>query len=302
MNNREQAKITTLKGTLTFMNDNNSKWATVPLITSKFATFKTNLDDTEKKSALAGNDNAGFSEAKKKAKDLFADEAASLCGFAFLEWQTSNVQLAQQCLQAVTDYTSVSDSECGSIGLKMYNLLNDNILLISPDAVSPTDVADLLILLTKFNDTQGSSESVHSTSPVATANFKSALAVSMSDLNSLKSAGKKVRNTEPDFFKNLLAVTKISTVNVHHTHILINVKNKVNLKPLKNVIATFSNSGKTAQSDDIGNIIIDVFPGGTTTVTLTLPGFENYIATLQILSGKDNLFEIQMSPVIVVTP
>ena len=299
MTKTEQAKLTTLKGTASFMAENNALWISVPLIVTANSNYNDAFDDTTTKSADAGNDDSGYSDAKTLAKTIFADEASSLCGYAAMVWISSNPELYKQCLQEPTDYLSISDSDCASVGLKMYNLLNDNIASLTDDYVSAIDVKNLEKLLNTFTTTQGSSDSAHTTSPVATSDFKLALAYSMLQITNLKKAARKVKVTQPEFYKKLLAVTKVATINIHHTHIHINITDSTSLLPLPKVVATFSNSPKTAESDIKGNIVIDIFKGGNTTITLRLAGYHDFVAILNIASGKDNIFNLQMIPGVV---
>ena len=292
MTNLEQAKITTLKGVQTFMGGNAAIYSGVPLIVTANANFNTAFADTLAKAAAADSDNKGYSEAKKIAKQNLAQTASALCGFAMLDWQTSKPELAAQCLDAESDYTAVSDSECGTAAQNMYELLANN--PINPDNVSPADITNLLAVITTFNNTQGSSESVHATSPQLTVAFKAALAYSMKKTDDLKTAAKKVQLTQPEFYAQLLAVSKVSTVSIRHNHLHIIVRDKTTGNPLEGVVATFKGSVKTAASDANGSIAFDTFRAGDTTVTLTKTGYINYIAQLHIGTGKDTIFNADM--------
>ena len=295
MNNQEQAKLTTLKGTQTFMTSNAGIYSGIPLIVSANTDFNTALTITLAKAAAADTDNSGYSEAKKIAKQALAQSAAALCGFAKLDWETSQPELAAQCLDAETDYFAVSDSECATSAQNMYNLMFNNV--INPDNVSPADLVHLQTLITTFNATQGSSDSIHAASPELTAAFKAALATSMKKMGNLKIAARKVQLTQPDFYAQLLAVTKVATVSVHHTYLHITVRDKNTANAIQGAVATFKGNTKTATTDDSGSIAFDTFRAGDTTLTLTKAGYNTYTALIHLNSGKDNIFTIDMMPV-----
>ena len=56
---------------------------------------------------------------------------------------------------------------------------------------------------------------------------------------------------------------------------------------------------KTAESDIKVNIVIDIFKGGNTTITLRLAAYQDFVAILHIASGKDNIFNLQLTPIVV---
>ena len=160
--------------------------------------------------------------------------------------------------------------------------------------MSATELLAYKQLVDDFTGAQGSSDAAHEAKPEAVAAFKKALALSMKKSKRLTKACKKVRKTQPKFYDSLLLIAEIGTITVRHTHIHLTVKNALTGLGLAGVVATFSNSAKTATSDVDGHIVIDGFRGGNTTATFRKAGFADLVVVLHINAGKDNVLVVEM--------
>ena len=298
MTNREQAKMTMYSGLNTFLTDN----AVVYAANLAFTTEKTKFDavylQVKKFAAKTGTDNSGFSVDKEQAKAEMAKKAATLSGFAKVRFGDLNQpDLAGQLHVTDTDYTSAADSASVTLAQAAKNLMNDNIAVLAPDYVTPIDLTDLNILITDFQNAQGASDAAHQTEPQDTSAFKDALTPVDDSIDNMKLLGRFYQDTGAEFYNELLLVTALPAVNVHHTNVNVTVTASEDGHTLANATGTLSNSDKTGTSDLSGQMTIEEVLAGDAVLTVNATGRKQVQTQLHINRGKDNDLSVVMEVV-----
>ena len=243
----------------------------------------------------ANADNSGYSTLKLTAKKAMAEEAALLCGLAYVCFENLGKQeLSAQMHITETEYAHASDAQAATLAQTVYNVMNDNIALLQPDYVTAAQLAVLQQLITTFQNTHGTAVAVHQTNPADTAAFKSAIAQTDEALANLLILGKVYKATNPDFYTQLELASKMPPVNIHHTFLTVTVTAKEDASPVTGAVATLSPSGKTATGDANGIIIIEQVRNGNAELILTAPGHKAINMPLTIERGRDNAVSVTM--------
>ena len=298
MTNREQAKMTMYAGVDTFLTDNAAVYAANVAFTTEKAKFDNAYIQVKNMAAKTGTDNSGFSIAKEQAKAEMAKKAATLSGFAKVRFIDLNEpDLAGQLNVSDTDYTTPADSESVTRAQSARDLLGANLPDLIPDYVSPLDLTALGTLITDFQNAQGASDAAHQTEPQDTSAFKDALAPMDDSIDNLLLLGRFYQDTQAEFYNELLLVTQLPPINVHHTNVNVTVTASEDGHAIANATGTLSNSDKTGTSNLSGLMTIEEVLAGDAVLTVNATGRKQVQTPLHIDRGKDNDLGVVMEVV-----
>jgi hypothetical protein len=293
MTNREQAKMTMYAGTDTFLTDNVAVYTGNVAFETEKAKFDAAYVLVKKVAAKTGTDNSGFSEEKNLAKTEMAKQAAKLSGFAKVRFEDlGELDLAGQLHIGDSDYTHLSDSQSVTRAQATHDLLNANLAMLTPDYVTAANITALDTVIGDFESAQGSSDAVHQTEPEDTSAFKDSLPVIDKSLGNLKLLGRFYEDTASEFYNELLLVTQIPPVNVHHTNVNVKVTATEDGHPIANATGALSNSDKTGESDLNGVLHIEEVRSGDAVLTVSATGRKTLQQQIDIERGTDNNFNV----------
>ena len=108
--------------------------------------------------------------------------------------------------------------------------------------------------------------------------------------------GKAFRTSQPLFYKDLIAVTKLPPIIVHHTPLVITVINKITKQAILNAKAEtqLPKNIKTEVADSEGIIIFDTIRQGNQTITISAPGHNSVTIQINIHRGQNNTITIEL--------
>ena len=265
-------------------------------VSSMVDLFDKNRLASIKSATAAGVDNKGFSQDKLDAKFEMSFQAACLAGSAQVKLESlGKNSIARQMHSAETYYMQAADSEASTEVRALHDLLVDNLSVLTPDYVSAAQLLDLQSLITVFMTTQGSSAAVHRISPELTQVFNNDLAACKKNGVDLKKLIKKYKKSNNLFYKSVVDVMKPKNT-VHHTDIDLLVIDALTELPIKDAVATFSDSAKTGISKEDGSLLVEEIFHGEKTMTVISTDHLPSVTTVNIISGKTNSFKIMLTP------
>lgn len=267
-------------------------------VSDEVASFETNRLATLKSSAAAGIDNSGFSQEKLDAKLEMSFTASCLAGTAQVKLDALGKNaISKQIHSGETYYSNAPDAEASTEAQALHNVLFTNLLILTPKYVSDTQLVSFQLLITKFMTTQGSSDAIHKISPELTQTFKNDLDACKKNTTNIKKLIKKYKKTNNVFYKSMIDVMR-PKITVHHTDVDLLVIDESTGLPVKDAVATFSDSTKTGTSKDDGSLLVEEIFHGEKTMTILSVDHLPSITLVNIVSGKTNSFKIALTPIL----
>jgi hypothetical protein len=162
--------------------------------------------------------------------------------------------------------------------------------------VTAGNLSDLQTLINTYSQKQGSSDNAHQLEPVDTAAFKASFVPVDKSIDKLLLLGRFLIDTpDEELYNQLVAVTNIPAVNIHHTIVSITLRKKEDSSIIANGAAALSNTAKAGVRNFEGIITFEhVKSGPGVIVTATAPGRKQTQVPVTIERGRDNNFDIMM--------
>lgn len=297
MNVNENAKTTMYSGYKALLDKSSSIYSANIGFLDQKTLFDTTYADLIAKAGNVGINLTGFTDNKDIAKEQLAEQTSDLCGFAFIKLESLGLHdISEQLLINPTDYVRLTDSQAGITAKKMYKLMNDNQLLITDDYVTVAQLTALLAAITAFITSKGTTTQLHKTSPADTKAFKDAFEPVDNAIFGALTMGKAFRTSQPVFYADLVAVTKLPPIIPHHTPLEITVIDKSNKQSVITAKAEtqLPKNIRTEIADSAGIIIFTTIRQGVQTITVSAPGYKSVTFQITILRGQDNAITIEL--------
>ncbi len=249
------------------------------------------------KASKAGIDNKGFSADKLEKKNLLADEAALLSGYAFVKWGPTKLNkpaFALQCHTFATDYLGIADVECTALAQAAHDLMFNN----SGDLTGYVAAGDLTHLQTTINNftaADGSSQSVNAASPADTAAFKTALRNENKCIPDLLFMVRPFKTINKTFYDKVVLLCELPAVSVLHTDVIVTVLKTENNEVITDAHGTLSNTKKTDDTDIHGELEIDEVHSGKAILTITQPDRVTIVEEITIQIKHVNHYTVHMT-------
>ena len=245
----------------------------------------------------AAADNSGYSVDKLIGKDEVSQMAAELCARCIVQMTIIGNNAVKNSLKsAVSYYLSASDAVCVTRLMSVYNVMETNLLLITPEYLTAAQLVTFLAKINSFRTMKGSTTFVNTNMPVLTAQLKTDLAETNLSIASLKLLSKKYKTTNTLFYDGLWAACKMPAVAVRHTPLTITLVSESTGEVLPGVQGTLTKSKQLPISSVAGIMLYTNVQGGKATGTFAKPGFETKIVEMPIVSGKANSFFVNLTP------
>lgn len=291
----EIAKIGTGNTLNTYIDNNSTVFAGNDAFAEEVTRLKTSLKGANELATLLAVDNTVYSTQKLQAKNNMANLAADLCGFAQVCLnKIGKTKEASQLHISVTDYSIGTDTESKTMAQTAHDLLANVIGDISPKYVTVQDLTDLQGLIDTFSNIQGASSVVQIGTPEQRKNFKNVVFEMMLAIADLKLMARKYKNTNPEFYKQFIALSTVPKVHVHHTTVSVIVKSKTDNSAINNATGSLDNSNKTGVSDVSGLMFIEQVRNGNAMLTIKASGYTDYSALVNLVGGQENHFDVFM--------
>ena len=293
----QNAKSTTYLGLKSFLEKNSAVYIGKPAFLEQTTGFDTNYSDLITKAGKVGINLTGFTDQKDIDKEQLAQETSDLCGFAFIKLEALGLHdISAQLLINPTDYSHLTDSQAGITAQKMQKLMFDNQTLITDNYVSLLQLTALQTTITAFKKSKGTSTSLHKTSPEDTKAFKDAFEPVDNAVFGALTMGKSFRLSNPLFYAELVAVTKLPPIINRHTPLVITTINMSTKQPIINANAEVAlrKNTKTEIADTKGIITFPTMNSGVQIITISAPGYKTITIHLNIIRGYDNAITIEL--------
>ena len=265
-------------------------------ITAKAVLFNTNSSNAVASAAAAYISNAGFSQEKLTAKETLSFTVAYMSGNAQVKLdEISKQSISMQLHDAETYYLKAADAECAAHAQASCDVMKTNQALITNDYVTMTEITDLQALIVNFLSIQGTSEEMHTVSPQLTKKFKDDLQLTKQNAKDIIKLSKRYKKTNSGYYNSLVDLAK-PKIAVQHTNVIIFVHNAITGVGINAAEASFSNSKKTGTSTSDGMLNVDEISGGNPMLSVKATGYHPYLGMIHIASGKDNNFNIPLTP------
>lgn len=299
MNNRQAAQETRNIATCEFL--------TVPANAAiyagnvAFSTISTKMQADSAAAVIAGTnaaaDNTGYSLDKVIAKDAVSQVAAQLCASSIVQLLIlGNNALAKSLNGAATYYSTVKDAICTNRLMSVYNVMFDNLALITSDYLTAAQLATFLTKINTYTTTKGSSTLRNNNSPVLTKTFNTAMKLTSTDVATIKELAKFYKTTQPVFYAGIMKACKMGAVTVRHTPVLINVANASDGSVVSGAESTLTKSKEVLFSNINGVIKYVKVSAGSATGTIAKVGFITRILPMEIVRGVTNTFNVALVP------
>ena len=291
MTTSEQAKETMVNTFENTVDTNSSVYATNEDFKDEVLAFKAALADHRLKSSAAHEDNKGFSLMKLNEKEILAELVSRLSGKAYVRLTNLGmVDVAETLHIEPSDYSHASDGECDHLSQAAHDILFENLTVLSPRTITAVMLTALKDEIIKFRQTQGSSERVHLVSPDLTRAYKESFKPLMKRIKNIKLLVRDYKTSNNEFYTNVMASSKIPTINIHHTHVEVYCYKKSTGRLMEGVVFTLAKSNKSATTDWEGMAEIDEVRGGKDVLTGVFQDKTIYTAHIVIRSGRLNHF------------
>ena len=264
------------------------------------AKFLTAHDDLNAKAVVAGVNLTGFTTTKDDGKITMAQQMAMLCGFAFVKLSDlGKTELVAQLFISPTDYAYIADAKAGVRAQAMHDLLFANLTLLTPDYVTAAQLTAVQELITSFVNAKGNTTSLHAVSPVDTKAYHDAFKVVDNIIDSALLMGKAFKAANPEFYDELVKITKLPPVIHRHTILNIKVIAKVGASPVPQASAEIKigKIDKKASANEIGLIEFPRIMCGQQTATITAPGFKKELVEIYIQRSQENDIIVELEAI-----
>ena len=296
MTNTQQAKMTGYKGLKEFLElpaNITIYEGNVPFNTGA-GDFATDNAENLRLASVVTADSSGFSTQKKAAKLDMGELGIIIGGAAFGRFNKIGKQsLAEQMHYNITDYTDPADATSAALARAAHKVMNDNIADLT-DFVSPAQLLAFMNAIIKFEKTTGTSSSAHKATPTERILFKKSFKTVDATIESQKLYALFFKKDHNEFYVNFMALAEMPTVNIHHTDISTHITNLADGTPIENATITETRTEKAESSDYEGNATIEEVSAGKNVIDITAPGKKTVSLHINVKSGKDNHFNIQM--------
>jgi len=264
------------------------------------AKFLTAHDDLNAKALAAGVNLTGFTTTKDDDKTTLAQQMAMLCGFAYVKLSDlGKTELVAQLFISPTDYIAIADAKAGVRAQAMHDLLLANLTLLTPDYVTAAQLTAVQSLITSFVNAKGNTTSLHAVSPVDTKAFHDAFKVVDNIIDSALLMGKAFKDANPEFYDELVKITKLPPVIHRHTILNIKVISKIGGHPVPTAAAeiVIGKTDKKALANEAGLIEFPRIICGQQTATITAPGFKKELVEIYIQRSHENDIIVELEAV-----
>ena len=299
MNNRQAAQETRNIATCEFL--------TVPANAAiyagnvAFSTISTKMQADSAAAVIAGTnaaaDNTGYSLDKVIAKDAVSQVAAQLCASCIVQLLIlGNNALAKSLNGAATYYSTAKDAICTNRLMSVYNVMFDNLALITSDYLTAAQLATFLTKINTYTTTKGSSTLRNNNSPVLTKTFNTAMKLTSTDVATIKELAKFYKTTQPVFYAGIMKACKMGAVTVRHTPVVVTITDASTTGVLAGVAGTLTKSKELPKSNIAGVMTYARVSAGNATATFAKAGYITGIKALDILRGKTNALSVALVP------
>lgn len=298
MDNKEQAKMTRLNTTTTYLAEPTiaAMYATDNAFKAMVAKIVSSQTEVAALAAKTGADNSGYSQQKMNAKLDMSFDAAVYSGNAYVHFEEAGKHdLSSQCHINSSDYSSLADSAAAALAQEAHDFLNSHIAELSPDSVTAANLTDLQAKINTFIATQGTSGVVHQVSAADTAAFKAALAVADDRIAKLLILAKKYKKSNANFYDKLILATTLPPVNIHHTNLIVTVVNATTKVAVAGATIAIEGSIKTATTDVNGIAKLEKIKAGNSNVTIAAAGLTAKTIIIAVQRGKDNAINVELN-------
>lgn len=297
MTNYQQAQMTRNTGTCVFLAANTAATTGDTAFIAAATKMETDTASADIAADAAAADNTGYSVDKLISKDEVGQMAAELCARSIVQMIIIGNNAVKNSLKsAVSYYLGASDAVCVTRLMSVYNVMNTNLLLITPEYLTAAQLVTFLGKINSFRTMKGSTTFVNTNMPVLTAQLKTDLAQTSLTIASLKLLSKKYKTTNTLFYDGLWAACKMPPVAIRHTPLTITLVNVITGEVVAGVQGTLTKSKQLPISSVAGIMLYTNVQGGKATGTFAKPGFETKIVEMPIASGKANNFFVNLTP------
>ena len=234
---------------------------------------------------------------KYTAKNDASKLAADLCANSQVKLNLlNNLTLSQSLNSAITYYSKASDAVCASRLMGVYKVMSDNIELITPDYLTPDQLAELLIKITKFTNLSGQTSAVNNGATALTKQFKSDLKTINANVKTIIKLVNKYEIANPKFYNEMIEACKMPAITKLNTIVSINVIDAESKGVLAKVAGTLTKSKEKPESNVAGIMLFNNVLAGTATLSFTLKDYITKLLTINIKRGKLNKFNVSLTP------
>lgn len=245
----------------------------------------------------AAADNTGYSLDKSIAKDSASAMGAQLCAGCIVQLKMlGNNALANSLHGAATYYSGTKDAICTNRLMSVYNVMNDNLALITTDYLTAAQLTTFLASINTYTTTKGSSTTVNNNSPVLTKAFNTAMKLTSEDVATLKELSKFYEISHPVFFAGINKACKMPAITVRHTPVVINVTDASTAAVLPGAESMLTKSKEVLVSDIYGVIKYTKMSAGLSLGTISKPDYITKILPMDIIRGVTNTFNVALVP------
>ena len=266
-----------------------------------FSTIATKMTTDSAAAVVAGTnaaaDNTGYSVDKMVSKEIVSQMAAQLCASCIVKLDLlGNNALSNALNSAATFYSSAKDAVCTNRLMSVYNVMDENLALITADYVTAPQLATFLTKINNYAATKGSSALVNNNSPVLTKTYATAMKQTTTDVRTIKELAKFYKTTNPTFYAGVMKACKMPAVPVRHTPLVVTITDASTTGVLAGVAGTLTKSKELPISNVAGIMTYATILAGSTTATFAKTGYITVIKTLDILRGKTNTLSVALVP------
>ncbi len=296
MNNEAQARLTRNGIVNSYLAKNAAVFATDVAMKTISAKFVKDTDVAAAASIEAEIDNTGYSAEKLLAKTTASITAAELCGNCQVKLDISENTIVSSSLHAaVTYYSTVAAALCCSRLMGVYNILLENLTLITSDYLTAAQLESFLEEINTYKELVGRAGMVIGGETVATKLAESTLKVTNADLVTMQKAALKYKSKNPTFYKGLIKSIKIPTISVRHTPVVVTVFDAVTKELIGGVSVKMTKSKETHVTNLEGIMTSNTVSAGNTMATLDKLGYFSTLKQWKILRGQINEFTVYLT-------
>ena len=289
MKNTAQARYTRNETVKTYLFDRASVFAGDVSMTTIFAKFNSSISASMTSSIAAEMDNTGYSSEKHIAKLKVCNTAAELSSNAQVKLDILGMIIISKSLHGtMTYFFSAADALCVSRLMGDYEIMLENLALLTPDYLTAVMLTGFLGEINTFKGLRGSTALINGGHTVLTKQAAADLNITFKDIVTLKKSALKYKTSNATFYNGLMQACKIPTITVHHTTANLDIIDAVTKIPLGGVSGTMSKAKGAQISNPEGVLFFPALLSGHSTGILSKTGYISKLINMDIMQGVNN--------------
>ncbi len=296
MNNLQLAQELMHTSLNNFIDSNAPIYAADAAMQNAITGFKNKLAEIKACGDFLATDKKALTQKMLDAKLELASTISTQCKIAIIGMKNAGVDLSSVQFELHNSaYVKMPHAEFVHVVNQNRDLLSNNLATLTPTYFTAQDLTQLDQFIATYGTELANSKALIKAMPAKRAEYRRLIDEVRDIIDNIRVIAKRYKTTNTTFYEQLLDVSTVKQVNVHHTSVQLTIKRSTDGAAIANAAVTFNNSKKQGQTDETGKVTINEIRNGKVTVTVQAAGFQTLVKEVHIEQGKENVFEVTLA-------